>query len=87
MVIVLDPYFVHRLRQVTGKDGNPLNEVELVTESLVNNDGVLRGNKVIKFVPEESVLGLDTGDRIQLNASRFSRLAKAFLTDLDRKFC
>jgi hypothetical protein len=87
MVIVLDRYFVHRLRQVTGKDGNPLNEVELLTESLMNNDGVLRGNKVIKLVPEASVLGLDTGDRIQLTASSFDRLAKAFLTDLDRKFC
>lgn len=27
MVMVLDRYFVHRLRIVTGKDGNPLNEV------------------------------------------------------------
>ena len=25
MTIVLDRYFVHRLRLVTGKDGNPLN--------------------------------------------------------------
>jgi hypothetical protein len=36
MTLVLDRYFVHRLRVVTGKDGNPLNEVELM-----NNDGVL----------------------------------------------
>jgi hypothetical protein len=42
---------------VTGKDGNPLNEVELLTESLINN-GVLRGNNVIKHVPTESVLKL-----------------------------
>jgi hypothetical protein len=29
MALVLDRYFVHRLRMVTGKDGNPLNEVEM----------------------------------------------------------
>jgi hypothetical protein len=36
---------------VTSKDGNPLNEVELLTESLINNNGVLRVNNVIKHVP------------------------------------
>jgi hypothetical protein len=87
MTMVLDRYFVHRLRQVTGKDSNPLNEVELLTESLMNNDGVLQGNKVIKFVPEASVLKLDTGERIRLDAPGFDRLAKAFLADIERKFC
>ncbi|MCW2674379.1 MAG: hypothetical protein JWP14_2968 [Frankiales bacterium] len=31
---------MHRVRLVTGKDTNPLNEVELRVESLLNNDGV-----------------------------------------------
>ncbi len=87
MTMVLDRYFVHRLRQVTGKDSNPLNEVELLTESLMNNDGVLRGNKVIEFVPEASVLKLNTSERIRLDASGFDRLAKGFLADIERKFC
>ncbi len=69
MTLALDRYFVHRLRMVTGKDGNPLNEVELLTEPLMNNDGVLRGNNVIKFVPDASVLGLRVGGRIELWAS------------------
>ena len=86
MVLVLDRYFVHRLRQVTGKDGNPLNEVELLTESLMNNDGVLRGNNVIKFVPDESVLKLHIGDRIRLSIADFDSLAQAFLADIKRKF-
>ena len=37
MTLVLDRYFVHRLRIVTGKDSNPLNEVELLSDSLMNN--------------------------------------------------
>lgn len=86
MTLVLDRYFVHRLRMVTGKDGNPLNEVELLTESLMNNDGVLRGNNVIKFLPEDSVLKLDVGDRIELTVAQFERLAKAFLADIEAKF-
>jgi hypothetical protein len=86
MILVLDRYFVHRLRQVTGKDGNPLNEVELLTESLLNNNGVLRSNNVIKFVPDESVLKLSIGDKIRLNVADFEALASAFLADIKRKF-
>src|SRR3954451_22951235 len=78
MTLVLDRYFVHRLRAVTGKDGNPLNEVELLSESLMNNDGVLRGNNVVKFVPERSVTGLEPGERIRLSPHEFERLARAF---------
>ena len=32
MALALDRYFVHRLRSVTGKDGNPINELELVSD-------------------------------------------------------
>jgi hypothetical protein len=86
LTLVLDRYFVHRVRMVTGKDGNPLNEVELVAESLMNHDGVLRGNNVIKLVPEESVLKLNLGDRIRLSAAQFERLSKAFLGEIRSKF-
>ena len=34
---------------------------QLLTESLMDNGGVLRGNNVIKLVPHESVLKLDIG--------------------------
>lgn len=86
MIMVLDRYFVHRLRMVTGKDGNPLNEVELLTGSLMNNGGVLRGNKVVKLVPEESVIKLNIGDRILLSEAQFERLAESFFTEIERKF-
>jgi hypothetical protein len=86
MTLVLDRYYVHRLRVTTGKDGNPLNEVELIADSLLNNDGVLRGNNVVKYVPEESVVGLKVGDRIRLSCDDFDRLSSAFFADLERKF-
>jgi hypothetical protein len=86
MALVLDRYFVHRLRTATGKDGNPLNELELLTESLMNNDGILRGNNVIKYVPETSVLQLRIGDRIRLTAAQFEGLAKAFFAEIESKF-
>lgn len=55
LVLVLDRLFVHRLRVSAGKDRNPLNEVELLAESLMNNGGLFRGNNVIKHVPEQSM--------------------------------
>ena len=86
MTLVLDRYFVHRLRSVTGKDGNPLNEVELLSDSLMNNGGELRGNNVIKYKPEESVLKLEIGESIRISAAQFQRLAKAFLADIESKY-
>jgi hypothetical protein len=86
MVLALDRPFVHRLRVVTGKDGNPLNEVELLVDSLMTNDDVLQGNNVVKFVADESVLKLEIGDPIRLTASDFERLASAFFAELEEKF-
>jgi hypothetical protein len=86
MVLVLDRLFVHRLRVVTGKDGNALNEVELLAESLINNKGILRGNNVVKLVPDDSVLKLQVGDPIRLSAVDFERLSSAFLAEIEAKF-
>ena len=86
MVLVLDRYFVHRVRQITGKDANALNEVELLSESLVNNHGVLRVGNALKFTPEETVLGLHPGDAIALSRGDFERLSAAFFAVLQRRF-
>jgi hypothetical protein len=86
LTLALDRYFVHRLRIVTGKDGNPINEVELISDSVMNNDGMLRGSNVIKYVPEQSVTKLKVGDAIRLTADDFERLSAAFLDELERKF-
>lgn len=86
MTLVLDRYFVHRVRNVAGKDGNPLNEVELICDSLMNNEGIFKGSTVLKYIPEQSVLKLEIGERISLTVGEFERLSSAFFEELERKF-
>ena len=85
MVMVLDRYFVHRIRPVAGKDTNPLNEVELLANSLLEGN-VLHTTKAIKFVADNSVLKLDDGDRIALDPGQFESLADAYFEELDTRF-
>jgi hypothetical protein len=56
MVLALDHYFLHRVRKLEGKDGNPLNEVRVLCDSLTENDGVFAADGAIKLKPEETVL-------------------------------
>jgi len=86
MVLALDAYFVHRLRNKELKDGNPLNEVRLLATSIVSNDGLLVADKQIKLTPETSVLGLAAGERIALDADDFARRSEAFFAELERKY-
>jgi hypothetical protein len=50
------------LRNKEGKDGNPVNEVRVLSESLVQGDGTLTVPKSIKLDPESSVLHHAPGD-------------------------
>ncbi|GAA4813018.1 hypothetical protein GCM10023200_58500 [Actinomycetospora chlora] len=86
LLLALDRRFVHRIRNVSGKDTNPVTEVELLAESLLDHDGVLTPNKVIRYQPERSVLGLAPGDAVSLDADAFERLADAFLAELAVRF-
>ena len=63
-----------------------LNEVEMLCDSLMNNDGILRAGNVIKLIPEESVVKLRIGNRIRLTAEDFDRLSAAFFAEIERKF-
>ena len=86
MLMELDRRFVHRLRGSTGKDGNPLNETELLVESLLNNDGELRTGNVVTYVPEDSVTGLEPGEAVRLDVGDVERLVEGFLADIEAKF-
>ena len=82
----LGGFFVHRSRTLEGKDGNPLNECRMICTSLLQNHGVLSGDKTIKYRPEKSVVKLKIGDEIELTESDFTLLFRAFFTEIESKF-
>jgi hypothetical protein len=88
MALVLDRLFVHRLSgpEHEGKDGNPLNELRIIVDSLISHEGKMRSDKKIKLAPDQSVVGLAVGDRIELTEDQFTRLASAFFEELERRF-
>jgi hypothetical protein len=94
--VLLDYMFVHRLTGIEGKDGNPLNEVRVLCNSLLLNQGKLQVDKLpgwpmsasagIKLPPEKSVLKLKPGDEVKLTEADFVRLSKAFFAELEKKY-
>jgi hypothetical protein len=56
MTLVLDRYYVHTIRMLTGKEGTPLNEVEMICDSLMNRNGIPQGSNVVKCTPDQSVI-------------------------------
>ena len=86
LILVLDAYFVHRTRAIEGKDGNPLNEVRMLCNSILRDHGVLSADKTIKYKPETSVLRLQVGDEIRLDGAQFRLLLDAFFGEVQHKF-
>ena len=96
LVLLLDYMFVHRLTGIEGKDGNPLNEVRVLCNSIVLNQGRLQVDRLpgwpnsastgMELPPEKSVLKLKVGEEVRLNESDFVRLSKAFFAELEKKF-
>jgi hypothetical protein len=86
MVVALDGWFVHRLRSAEGKDGNALNEVRLLAQGITANGGLFPADSTIHWKPDASVTGFRTGDRIEMTAESFGRLADAFLAGIARRF-
>ena len=86
MVLALDSHFAHRAKASEKKDGNPLNEVRMLSNSIMSNDNVMTADKTIKYNPEKSVLKLRIGDMISLSAADFTRLAAAYLAEIEAKY-
>jgi hypothetical protein len=95
-VLLLDYMFVHRLSGIEGKDGNPLNEVRVLCNSLLLNRGKLQIEKLpgwpnsavssIKLPADTSVLKLRPGDEVKLTERDFVRLADAFFTEIEKRY-
>ncbi len=87
MVLVLDNLFVHRSRTLEGKDGNPLNEVRVLSNSLLNHNRKMMADKGIKLNPTQSILKIPIGAEIKLTEIDFIRLSKSFFAEMESKFC
>lgn len=86
MVVTMDSYFVHRARAAEKKDGNPLNEVRMLVNSMMNGNNTMTADKTIKFVPEKSVLKYGIGDEIKVKEADFTQLAAAFFAEIESKY-
>ena len=68
------------------KDGNPLNEVRVLRNSMLNNNNIVCADNTIKLNPATSVLKYKVGDEITLSEAEFLLLFKAFFAEIERKY-
>jgi len=95
-VLLLDYMFVHRLTGTEGKDGNPLNEVRVLCNSLLLNRGKMQVERLpgwpnsassgMSLPPEKTVLKLKVGDEVRLSEADFAQLSTAFFAELKKRF-
>ena len=86
MVLALDHFFLHRQRSLEGKDGNPLNEVRMLSNSILEDEGILTENSTIKYDPKTSISRIAIGDEIVLDGATFERLADGFFDEIERRY-
>ena len=85
-VVALDAWFAHRSVEMEGGDGNVMNEVRVLADSVVGNGGALRVRGPIRWVPERTVLRLAPGDEVVVTANTYERLASAYLDAVSDTF-
>jgi hypothetical protein len=86
MLLALDNCFSTRSRVSEGFDGNALNEVRVLCQSIMTNRGVVKMDPEIRLMPGESVLGLAAGDDVHLTVRDFARLSAAFFDAISQTY-
>jgi hypothetical protein len=82
----LDGYFTHRSRTIELQDGNPLNEVRVLVDSIAFHRGLVTIEKSTTWNPAATVLHYEMHDRIHLTRADFLRLEAAYLDAIEKKF-
>ena len=86
LVMALDSHFVHRSRGQERKDGNAMNEVRVLVNSIQHHDSIMTAEKGIRLDAARSVLGIEYGARISIDRVGFERLAAAFLEAVEATY-
>lgn len=80
LLVALDARFPARPR-----DAGASAEVALLAAALLHHGGVLQRDASLSCDADASVLRIDAGDRVALNADDLETLAAAFLAELDEQ--
>lgn len=82
LLVALDARFARRPLDAEEAD-NPLAELRLLVDSLINHGGVLTPRDPISYAASRTVLRIDAGDRIALNADDFEAICAACLAAIE----
>jgi hypothetical protein len=84
LLVALAARFAPLDRVTASAPGDARDEVRLLVAAIVANDGVLAADAAGGYDPARSVLRIDTGDRVALNADDFEAIAQAFLAAIEQ---
>ena len=84
LLVALDARFASRRRGGEDDGGGAIAEVRLIVASLVEHGGVMTAGKSTAYSPGKSVLRIDIGDRIALNADDFEAIAAAYIGETEK---
>lgn len=86
LVVMLEASFQHRSRRREGTDGNVLNEVRMLSDSILANSAILEVDKTIEYDPDATVLGLPIGSEICPSVADFERISQAFFEEIVTRY-